>query len=221
MAKGQYSAQVIWQGRLGGFVYKKDAFGEQVISIYKGKPRDPKTESQQLTRSKLGLLSSLGHIFLPATRLGLKTYGAENKIFPSNAFFKLNYGNLTGTAPDNVSIDPSKIVCAWGNLTGVVFSSTIGTSTPGTLTVSVTDINAEVFDASSNDSIYCFVFCPDAKAGVLSAAAHRTDGATLSVRYPNSWSGLEVHVYGFVIGGSDETIGTASQSEYIGHAELG
>ena len=42
------------------------------------------------------------------------------------------------------------------------------------------------------------------------------DGATLTVRYPNSWSGLEVHVYGFVVAPS----GKASQSEYIGHAEL-
>ena len=217
MAKGQYSAQVIWQGRLGGFVYKKDAFGEQVISIYKGKPRDPKTEAQLLARAKFGLLTGIGNIFSPATVLGMKHYAAGKGMYPANVFVKKNYGNVQGTAADNVSIDPSKIVCSWGNLTGVVFSSSIGTSTPGTLTVSVTDINAGIGKASSEDSIYAFVYCPDAKAGVLSAAAKRTDGATLSVRYPNSWSGLEVHVYGFVYSAAHDW---ASPSEYIGHAEL-
>ncbi|MBO7100536.1 MAG: hypothetical protein J6V98_00770 [Bacteroidales bacterium] len=198
MAKGQYSAQVIWQGRLGGFVYKKDAFGEQVISIYKGKPRNPRTEAQQLVRAKFALMRSMGSIFSPATALGMKQYAASKRMYPDNCFMTKNYPNVTGTAADNVSIDPSKIICSWGNLTGVVFSSAIGTSTPGTVTVSVTDINAGIGKASSEDSIYAFVYCPDAKAGVLSAAAKRTDGATLSVRYPNSWSGLEVHVYGFV-----------------------
>ena len=56
-----------------------------------------------------------------------------------------------------------------------------------------------------------------AASGVLSAPARRTDGATLSVRYPNSWSGLEVHVYGFVVNSENR----ASRSEYVGHAELG
>jgi hypothetical protein len=108
-----------------------------------------------------------------------------------------------------------------GNLPGVVFSSSIGTSTPGTLTVTVTDVMSGVMDASDEDNIYVFAYCPDAGNGVLSAPARRTDGATLSVRYPSSWSGLEVHVYGFVMGGIAKTMGVASNSEYVGHAELG
>ena len=215
MAKSLVNPSTTWFGKAGDKVYSK-LFGYQIERQY-AKPSNPRTEKQQLVRARFNLLVQLATIFSTACNLGLKRSSYNSKMFPANKFVSLNYPNVTGTAPDNVSIDPSKIGCSDGNLTGVVFSSTIGTATPGTVTITVTDVQSDIGNASAEDSIYCFVYCPDAQNGILSAAARRTDGATLSVRYPNSWSGLEVHVYGFVI--NDEY--RASRSEYIGHAELG
>ena len=215
MAKSLVNPSTTWFGKAGDKVYTK-LFGYQIERQY-AKPSNPRTEKQQLTRARFNLLVQLATIFNAACSLGLKRVAYNSKMFPANKFVSLNYPNVNGTAPDNVSIDPSKVVCADGNLTGVVFSSSIGTATPGTITVSVTDINAGIGNSSAEDNIHCFVYCPDAQAGILSAAAKRVDGATLSVRYPSSWSGLEVHVYGFVV--NDEN--RASNSEYIGHAELG
>lgn len=219
MAKAFYNALGKWSGKVGANVYSK-LFGNQIIRE-RTKGSNPNTEEQKMVRAKLAFVSQLGGVMDPAVSLGMKKAAKRERMFPQNLFSKENYGNLQGTAPDNLSIDPSKIVLSKGNMTGVVFSSSIGTSTPGTLTVSVADINAGIGKASNEDSIYAVVYCPDAKAAVLSAAARRTDGATLSVRYPTSWSGLEVHVYGFVVGGSRKYKGVASTSEYVGHAELG
>lgn len=214
--KGYMGDQIGKLGTAVGRRWKR----KMIYSAYQGKVRNPKSESQQLVRARFTLLVQLSIVFHNALKLGFFNMGKQRQATEANCFVNMNYGNVTGSAPDNVSIDPSKITVSRGHLTGVVFSSTIGTSTPGTVTVTVTDINANIGQANSEDSIYCFVYCPDAQAGCLSAAAKRTDGATLSVRYPSSWSGLEVHVYGFVIGSTAETMGVASPSEYIGHAEL-
>ena len=219
MAKSFYNAFGRWHGSAGSKTFSV-LFGNQVIKERQGKRKFTPNEAQAVAQARLTLLSQLASIFDPALQLGFAKR-AQGRMFAANLFVKMNYCNVTGTAPDNVSIDPSKIVCADGNLTGVVFSSSIGTATPGTVTVTVSDVMADVYKSSPEDSIYVFVYCPDAQNGILSAAARRTDGATLSVRYPNSWSGLEVHVYGFVIGGARKTKGKASDSEYIGHAELG
>lgn len=206
-------------GKVGNLV-GYSIYGKQAFRAYNPVVRNPKTADQQMQRAKIGLLTSLLQVFKPAVRMGFVDEARQRGCSAVNFFTHKNYGNVTGTAADNVHIDPSKIVIAQGALPGVVFSSTIGTATPGTLIVSVTDIQAGVGDASSEDYIYCFVYCPDAKAGIISAAARRVDGASISLRYPPSWSGLEVHVYGFVMGGEDATKDVSSNSEYIGHAEL-
>lgn len=219
MGKSLNNPMMTWYGKVGANVFSK-LFGQQIIREY-AKPSNPNTEKQQLVRARFNLMTKLSVVFDQSSLLALKSKANGEGMFPNNMFFALNYKNVTGTTADNVSIDPAKIVVATGNLPGVVFSSTIGTATPGTLTVTVTDVLATAPRASDEDDIYVVAYCPDAEMAVLSAPARRTDGATLSVRYPSAWSGLEVHVYGFVMGGLEKTTGKASNSEYIGHAELG
>ena len=215
--KGYMGDQI---GKLGPAVGSRWK-GKMIYRAYQKFVHDPKSEHQQLVRARFTLLTQLGRTFYQAAKLGFFDLARQRQETEGNCFVSKNYPNVTGTTPDNVSIDPTKIMVSLGNLPGVVFSSSIGTSTPGTLTVTVTDVMSGVMDASDEDNIYVFAYCPDAGNGVLSAPARRTDGATLSVRYPSSWSGLEVHVYGFVLGGIAKTMGVASNSEYVGHAELG
>lgn len=219
MGKSLNNPMMTWYGKVGANVFSK-LFGQQIIREY-AKPSNPNTEKQQLVRARFLFMTKLGLVFDQSSLLALKSKANSNGMFPNNMFFSLNYKNITGTTPDNVSIDPSKIVVADGNLPGVMFSPSIGTTTPGRLTLTVTDVLATAPRASDEDNIYVVAYCPDAEMAILSAPARRTDGATLSVAYPAAWSGLEVHCYGFVMGGLEKTTGKASRSEYIGHAELG
>lgn len=219
MGKSLNNPMMTWYGKVGANVFSK-LFGQQIIREY-AKPSNPNTEKQQLVRARFLFMTKLSSVFEQSSLLAMKSRANSNGMFPNNMFFALNYKNITGTTPDNVSIDPTKILVSDGNLPGVVFSSTIGTATPGTLTVTVTDVQATAPRASDEDNIYVVAYCPDADMAIMSAPARRTDGATLSVRYPAGWSGLEVQVYGFVMGGLEKTNGKASRSEYIGHAELG
>lgn len=206
-------------GKIGNMV-GYSIYGKQAFRAYNPVVANPKSADQQLQRAKIALLTKLLQVFKPAIKMGFKDEARARGCSAVNFFTHKNYPNVTGTAPDNTTIDPSKIEVAQGAIPNVVFGSTINVSTPNQVLVSVTDINAGVAGASASDSIYVFVYCPDMGMGILSAAAGRTVGAALTVRVPESWSGLEVHVYGWVISGDEDTLGQSSNSEYIGHAEL-
>lgn len=206
------------RGKLGNSV-GYTLYGKQMFRAYVGKDdiHNPQTVAQTVQRAKIKLLTVLSVVFRSAARLGFTDEARARGCSAVNYFVHMNYPSVTGTTYDNVNINPSHIVCAKGNVPGVTFSSSISTSTPGRVVMTVTDVNAEVEGASDEDNIYCFVYCPDAGTGILSAPARRTDGATLSVTYPAGWSGLEVHVYGFVVNPEN----ASSNSEYVGHAEIG
>lgn len=206
------------RGKLGNSV-GYTLYGQQMFRAYvgKGEISNPKSAAQVLQRARIALLTGVSIVFRAAARIGFTDEARARGCSAVNFFVHQNYPNVTGTTPDNVSIDPSRIVCAKGNVPPVMFSSSIGTSTPGAITMTVTATNIEVDGASEEDNIYCFAYCPDAGTGVLSAPSRRTDGATITIRYPEAWSGLEVHVYGFVA----NLESASSNSEHIGQVELG
>lgn len=206
------------RGKLGNSV-GYTLYGQQMFRAYvgKGEVSNPKSEAQVLQRAKIKLLTELSIRFRGAARLGFSDEARNRGCSAVNFFVHRNYPEVQGTSAESVSINPAKIVCAQGNVPGVVFSSTIGVTTPGVINLTITDINAEVEGASTEDLIYGVAYCPDAGACVLSAGVHRTSDAVLTIRVPQSWSGLEVHVYGFVTNPEK----ASSNSDYIGHAELG
>lgn len=206
------------RGKLGNSV-GYTLYGQQMFRAYvgKGEVSNPKSVDQMLQRAKIKLLTSLSVVFRSAARLGFDDEARARGCSAVNYFVHMNYPNVTGTDPDNVALDPSKIMCAKGNVPQVMFSSSIGTSTPGAIIMTVTGTNIEMDGASDEDDIYCFAYCPDAKGGILSAPTKRVDAASITIRYPQSWSGLEVQVYGFVVNSEK----ASSNSEHIGHAELG
>lgn len=206
------------RGKLGNSV-GYTLYGQQMFRAYvgKGEVSNPKSTAQMLQRAKITLLTGMSVVFRSAARLGFTDEARARGCSAVNFFVHMNYPGVTGTTYDNVHLDPTRIICAKGNVPSVVFNSTISTSTPGAITMTVSDVNAQVDGASDEDNIYCFAYCPDAGTGILSAPASRTDGASIIIRYPTGWSGLEVHVYGFVVNLEN----ASSNSAYIGHTELG
>lgn len=216
------------RGKLGNSV-GYTLYGQQMFRAYvgKGEVKNPRTISQVTQRAKISLLTNLSVIFRNAARLGFGDEAQNRGCSAVNFFVHKNYPKVTGTTADNVNIDPTKIVVAQGSVPSVVFSSTIGTSTPGALTFTVTDVQSQVDGASDEDMIYVFVYSPDADGGILSLPATRAQGASITVRYPESWSGLEVHAYAWVNRGpftagarQAEVIHASSDSEYLGHVDL-
>lgn len=206
-------------GKIGNMV-GYSIYGKQAFRAYNPVVANPKSEDQQLQRAKIALLTDYLQVFKAAIRLGFKDEGRARGCSAVNFFTHKNYPQVTGTSASNVALDPSRVVVAQGAIPGVVFGSSFNTSTPNELKVTVTYGNHGVEGAGDNDTVYVLAYCPDVKAMVMAQVTGRTDGEFVSVRYPSAWSGLEVHVYGFVISNVDETKGQSSNSDYIGHVEL-
>lgn len=206
------------RGKLGNSV-GYTLYGQQMFRAYVGKDEisNPKSAAQMLQRAKIKLLTELSIIFRPAAILGYKDEAKSRGCSAVNFFVHENYPHVTGTVADNVAINPTAIECSRGSIPGVAFSPTLGTSTPGDVVVTIQYGQEQAEGASSTDMVYAILYCPDAGQTVLSAPASRADGAAMNIRYPQTWSGLEVNAYGFVVNAE----GKSSDSVYIGHAELG
>lgn len=206
------------RGKLGNSV-GYTLYGQQMFRAYVGKGEiiNPKSSSQMLQRAKIRLLTALSIIFRAAAILGYKDEAKSRGCSAVNFFVHENYPNVTGSTADNVSLDPSRIKCARGSVPGVQFSPALGTTTPGTITVTIQYGQEQAEGASTTDNVYVLLYCADMNQSVLSLPAARADGAAMNVRYPQTWSGLEVYAYGFVVNAE----GKSSNSEVIGHVELG
>lgn len=207
-------------GKLGtavGFRWR----GKDVYRAYQKFVSNPKTEGQLLARAKFTLLVELSRQMAGAIVKGLAKSSYALGMTSYNQFMQVNYTKVTGASPAAVSIDMSQVEISKGTTAEVTLNPTLDTSTPGSVTVAINDANLGDPYASRNDELYAFVFCPDAGRGVLSLPVARTVGASISVECPTSWSGLEVHVYVFAIGGQQKTLGKGSPTMYAGHAEIG
>ena len=74
--------------------------------------------------------------------------------------------------------------------------------------------HAEGEQASGDDEVYLYAYCPEMEEGVLSAPAWRRMGS-VSIKLPDRWQGKEVHLYGFAV----DYEGNASATTYIGALE--
>ena len=199
-------------GNLVGYVSR----GTQMFRAYVAAIHNPRTSSQQLQRARLSYISKLGRIFKYAARIGFHGMATYRKSSEVNAFVHVNIGSLTGSTPEAVTINPNDILVAYGGRTGASFSSQIDTdSTPGAISVTITDASTTQED-QVNDKVYVVAYAPDVEEAVVSAGVARS-ADKVEVTYPDKWSGLQVHVYGFVAAPDNSE---ASMSVHIGTANL-
>ncbi len=213
------------RGILDGFIGKVGTVvgmfwkGIPVMTGYTRSRRDKKSPSQVEQRMRFGALAQLGADVLDATLLGLRKAAAARRITETNLFIRLNMPMATVTGSGTLSVDFTGLVLAKGNLVGVSFDAP-QFDTPQHVKVEfATPI--ESHKTHAEDEVYLFLYCPDTKSGLLSAAVKRSEGAA-SVEVPTQWNGLKVHVWGFTMGCElSERPGEASDSLYLGSGTIG
>ncbi len=212
------------RGILDGFFGK---VGTVVGSFWKGIPvmrayvrriRDRKATPQQLVRVRFATLAQLASSFMAAINIGLRSIASKSKKTESNIFIDKNWDAVQASNVDSVNVSYSDLVVAHGSLTGVQFGAP-QFDTPQTVEVSY-ETNEECAKTTLDDLVYIFVYCPDAKCGVLSAATKRSD-KNISTLVPTYWNGMKVHVWGFTAGGGIDNLGAMSNSTYIGSGNIG
>lgn len=212
-------------GILDGFMGK---VGTVVGSFWKGIPvmraytrnrHDARTESQLMLRKRFAALSELSSGFYQATLVGMHKVAVERSLTEGNVFMEVNFDKVSATGTGTLNVDYTGLKVALGRLTGVHFDVP-QFDTPQQVKVDFS-ANTECVGTHADDEVYVFVYCPDAKCGVLSEAVKRSEETT-TVRVPSYWNGMKVHVWGFAVGAKvNERPFEPSESSYIGSGNIG
>ena len=188
-----------------------------VLAVYNGRPRNPRTTAQQSQRAKFGYIAKVARAFSTAAELGFKPMCDGTPVPQRSMFIKKNIDNVDVTDITAPTIDLTEIVCAEGGLPNASFGNA-SFADPLSVSVPLTD-TSDTPGADRRDNVYIFVYNKDQNSGILSAGVARGN-AEITVTVPATWNGERVHVYGFVVGNGPETMGSVSNSVFIGQGNI-
>lgn len=225
MAKLNYGILTRGRNKVGPVVYYQRG-NEQIVREYVKHINDARTPGQLLTRARFSALRSVARFFRVPASIGYKNllHGAQT---PTSMFMKKNWTTVSGGTPAETEVDFTQLVVSDGTCPSVGFNSA---SMEQALQVDVTfRADSDQPGASANDNVYVFVYQADLNEGVLGAPVLRS-AARAAVTVPSGWSGMRVHVYGFVKAIADNVdsqtgivltnAGDCSRTTYLGSGTI-
>lgn len=188
-----------------------------VLSVYNGRPRNPRTKAQQQQRAKFGFIATMARAFAPAVDLGFKGICDGTPIPQRSMFIKKNLQQVDATDVNNPTIDYPEVIIAEGGLPSASYGAP-SFADPLSVEVSMTDTSATP-GADPRDKIYLFVYNPTAKTGVMGDVKVRVD-ESIAANVPATWNGNRVYVWAFAIGGGPNNMGVISNSSMLGSGTI-
>ncbi len=189
-----------------------------VLSVYNGRPRNPRTNAQQINRTHFGGLAKLARAFDSVVKIGFKPICAGTPIPERSMFVKKNWDAVEVSSPDVATVDYTSIVISEGSLAAPVIANATFTN-PQEVDAVQTDTTS-VEGALATDIVRLFVYSPEAGSGVLGETEDRATSA-LKVMVPDFMNGHRVHVWGFCYGAAGSAnAGKVSNSLYLGSGTI-
>lgn len=168
----------------------------------------PNTPSQKSERDWFVSMVRFASKATSALKLGLRESADQAQMSEGNYFVRQNkpaFHHEEGA----VRIDYPSLTIAEGPAADVYFAKP--RFEDGEVVVVPFEKNAHLLRPSSDDKVYLYFYNADLAEGFLSAPVLRRS-KVVQVRLPQSWSGSEVHIYGFVV----DRAGRSSNSTYVG-----
>lgn len=172
----------------------------------------PNTESQQQQRDWFVSMVRFASRAKEALRLGLRQQADQAGMTEGN-YFILNNKRHFRRVGDSVDIDYARLRLAEGHAADVYFREPRFEA--GEVVSVDFEKNSLLGRASGDDLVYLYVYAPVLADGLLSAPVERRC-KRVSISLPAEWSGVVVHLYGFVV----DRAGRASGSTYIGEGRV-
>lgn len=189
-AKGLLGEQFGKVGPVVGRRYRN----ENVYSAYQPNVKNPRTEKQVANRLRFAAMSELSHQMACGARFGFQNAVKGTNLSPRNLFQKLNITSITVTGGSTINTDFTGMVVSRGQLDNVQ-PDMPQFDTPEKVIVPFSDPGAPCH-RTAGDKVYCYLFCPDAKQGLLGEPVPVSEGE-ISVYVPAYWNGLKAHVWIF------------------------
>ena len=217
--KGILGAQY---GKVGPVVGRKFR-EENVYSAYQKNVRNPRSEAQTRHRARFRVLSTLSHDMACGAIFGFRTAAKGTNLSPRNLFQKANWPSVSATGTGTINVDYPEIKVSKGGLSNVGFDIPMF-DIPSQVSVDFQEFGAPC-QRTANDKAFIYVYCPDAKQGLLSAATEFSDHKVV-LNVPALWNGMKVHVWGFCRNEGPENVekniaaGECSPSQYLGSGNI-
>ena len=206
MAKQNYGINDGYRGTVGtviGYQWR----GQWCLRSRPRHVRNPRTPRQMAARGLFSLVSQLAARMRSALRLGMRTEALKIHHTDCNHFMSLN-APCFSLVDNRLQVDYANLLVAVGPVAPVGFA----TPSAGTSLITVPfERNPLHLCSSGDDEVYLYAWCPERQQGLLSSPDFRRN-RQVSISLPEDWSGLEIHLYGFVT----DYAGRASYSTYIG-----
>lgn len=184
-----------------------------VLAVYNGRPRNPRSESQQLIRTRFAAAAAVARGLARALWVGLLNATKGTSVPPRSKFISMNWNSFHADSPGSAVVDYSDLKIAEGALVEPNYGNA-SFSTPNSVVVSMTP-NADGQDALASDLVYVVAYSPEDGSAVMTNKTREDSQITLDC--PDRWAGQRVHVYGFAVR-ADGSI--TSMSRYIGSGTI-
>lgn len=218
---GSYKKGILGPFRgLVGTVIGSSWLGRKYMRSVPDSVRNPKSTAQQLVRARFSILATLAARLQQACMMGFKQLAASMQNTTRAVFMSKNWDATSAVSPREVVVDYSKLKISSGSTPNVIFGrADFGEQTHLTITVPFGENDGDPNRTSANDQVYLVAYGPDIDAVAVSTPAARSSRrATLVL--PDEWDGTSVQLYGFTIGNAAYNMDRASDTAYLGHAEI-
>lgn len=217
--KGILGAQY---GKIGPVVGRKFR-EENVYSAYQKNVSNPRSDAQTRHRARFRALSTLSHDMACGAIFGFRIAAKGTNLSPRNLFQKTNWPCVTASGAGGINFNYPEMQVSKGGLSNLHFDIPLF-DVPSAVVVEFQEFGAPC-QRTENDRAFIYVYCPDAKQGILSEATDFGD-AKVTLPVPAMWNGMKVHVWGFVRNEGPENVakniaaGECSPSQYCGSGNI-
>lgn len=185
-----------FNGKVGEIVAAKDSQGKMTVRKYNGSPKNPNTAEQVKVRTKFLASTATASVF-KNTLVGLLPTAKTKKLSTPNTFQVINKDaiEVVETTPGNFesTVDYTKLKLSKGSVEPAVFRR------PASQEGSPLTIESLADDALASNRRFYFMaaYCPSLQVSRISDPVVSTEGKAY-ITVPQTWNGLEVHLYAYV-----------------------
>lgn len=186
-----------------------------VLAVYQPFVRNPRTEPQQLVRTRFGKLAQVAMMLSVGVDKGFEGICKGTKVPQRSMFIKKNWGRVHSDTPGTSTVDWEDLTIAQG---GLAIPSIGALTAPSANTIKLVLNDAAQGDPmviDPADEVYMVLANPSKNMGLISAAILRVE-AEIEMSVPANWVGDRLHAYVFAIGKGNQDLDRISNSVYGG-----
>lgn len=186
-----------------------------VLAVYQPFVSNPRTEPQQLVRTRFGKLAQIAMMLSAGVSKGFEGICKGTKVPQRSMFIKKNWNHVHADVPGSSTVDWEELTIAQGGLAIPVIGALTAPSA-NTIKLALNDAGqGDPTVISTADEVYMVLANPNKSMGLISATTLRVE-EEIEMSVPSNWVGDRLHAYVFAIGKGNQDLDKISNSIYGG-----